>query len=453
MKPTAKIMPLGESSNSFSKMRKLKLPPVTIVILILFAVTLIPIVIGLLKQSNISSRPKAAACITNASNCKHPGTGECVGIAYQYKYKPTDDIFYRCVGNDSWVPPLPAFSPTPITRLSNLEMAQQIVSWFDKQKNPDGVYYAFQLIDPDNNVTDRIKDNRVGTNVLWAKYLLWTRTKDTNLLTSIRTDLEMETNTTKVDVYAPDFWSCKLLYEIYQDTAIPQDYQDLKTKAKELCYRGVYFALQLPVKVKKADIEIDVNAELNPIADIDIEKPFKLDPDLDKPSDDYNVNMKLERKLRKFSSYVSDYLAKYKFDQIPNNINIAKALFNDLVDTYSSLGGSNNYVKGECVLGVAALDLHDVTKDQKYLNFATKLFSANKYNDIPLSEKAACGVFVYNLFSTTKDQQYQTTMKNTATSMLSNYDPNIGAFFQNEYPQKRYEVESNTLIVKLLLSL
>lgn len=452
MKPTAKIMPLGESSNSFSKMRKLKLPPVTIVILILFAVTLIPIVIGLLKQSSISNRPKASNCLTN--QCKLPSTGECVGIAY--RYTSDDNVSHSCVGNDSWVPPLvsvtqaesvPAAAdvvPTrEYTKLSNKEIAAKVMEFLNSVKSPNGMYYIYnssQANDPS------LIDNRLATIVSWGRYNYWKMTNDSNIISQIEADLDASLNKSVVKTFQPDDWSCTLLYDIGTDSQMPQTVKD---KAEKLCWRS---ATGHPLL--GGSLDEDTQITVIPDQDLNALIRNKSSQVLTAPSDQVGDDNLSVIHLYQYSSLTSDFVAKYQWKKNEKNLTIAKSLFNWVTDWYGKHQGYE-FINGECHMGIAAVDLFSATSDQKYLQFAQTIFG--KINKLALIEKSslynkiACSIFADKLDKQSPDAVYPKLSKDLLKDIIiNNFDQN--AFFSYFAETKLKETKANALMLKLLLN-
>ncbi len=453
MKPTAKIMPLGGSSNSFSKMRKLKLPPVTIVILILFAVTLIPIVIGLLKQNNISSRPKAANCETN--QCKTPdNNGDCVGVGFQYE---ENNVSYRCMGNNNtWFPPLPVATTKPPVTLSNIEIAGKVLIWLDQMKSPDGHYYLNLYSSPSQGQVLGAVDKRISLYVIWARLAYWKKTGDQAVLSQLEADLDTLLDNVKTPRLQPDMWSCRISADIWQEANIPQATKD---KAKAVCQKAK------PKDAKTILSKLDQTRTFDPgqsqsrINTIDTNNPI---PDTAANPNNDEINSWNEARFEFDSSAVgiSDNAGKYLMDNNPDNLQLAKLLFTYITDDYESKRALRSVLDknnpDKCLWGMSAADLYQATKENQYLGFSQNLL--DKEISGPLSagksslfSKTICSLSASELYKVSPDAKYQ----NFETSLLQNmiadhFDSTNNYFFTNNGDNIEAEIRTNALLVKIL---
>lgn len=452
MKPTAKIMPLGESSNSFSKMRKLKLPPVTIVMLILFAVTLIPIVVGLLKQSNISSRPKAADCLAN--QCKHPDTGECVGVAY--RYTSDDNVSHSCVGNDSWVPPLPVATKAPAVNLTDIEIAGKVLKWLDQMKSPDGHYYLNLYSSSSQGQVLGPVDKRISLYVIWARLAYWKKTGDQAVLSQLEADLDTLLDNVKTPRLQPDMWSCRILADIWQEANIPQTTKD---KAKAVCQKAKPKDAKLILSQLDQKRTFDPDQEKSKLNTIDINNPI---PDTAANPNYEEINVWNDARFNFNSSAVgtSDNVGKYMMNNNQDNLQLAKLLFTYITDDYQSKRALRSVLDknnpDKCLWGMSAADLYQATKENQYLSFAQNLL--DKEISGPLSagqsslfSKTICSLSASELYKVSPDAKYQNFETSLLQNMIANnFDSTNNYFFSKNGDNIEAEIKTNALLVKIL---
>lgn len=285
-------------------------------------------------------------------------------------------------------------------------------------------------------------DNRVGANVIWAKYQVWKKTNDQSLLDSMRSDFTVQLDDKVVDVYAPDFWSCRIMYELWLDDKLPQD---LKDNAKKLCDKGIY---EFPRTLREPG---DATVRLS--ADVKIAKYEEIDLNSVNFGEtsgayiEYSKRQQMADQLLKYSSYISEFVTKYEWEKVDNYHTIAKAFQNQVLNLYQQLAGNNKLVPYECVMGVGFMDLYNATKEDKYLKFAEKLIGANKYHDISLFDKVTCAYFIDKMRTLLKRDDYGPIYDNLFSDIYQNhYDQQYKALYEDMHPGKLFKAENNSLL-------
>lgn len=345
-----------------------------------------------------------------------------------FAFVVTGAISYRLMNQPRPVKYLSrASAPTsaPITLL-NQQIAKKTIDWLDKQKDEKGLYFLSRSY-PNENSTKQIKgDGRIGIYPLWAKFLFWQKTKDKEVGESMKANLNLFDNNEQ-RYFQPEFWSCKILYDLFLDTNLSSE---TKLKTKTLCERAQYY-----VEIIKKDGYLWSDTIITPVP----ENPQNLD------------NSKVD--LSKFSAYASDFSTRYLWDKNTNNLTIAKTLFNLSAASYESQK-SKGFVPGGCVLGIAAIDLYKSTKEEKYKKFSADLFDKiSQQKPIALFDKITCGEWSQHLYNLSHETKYQKRKEKIMQDLINNhYDRAVGAFYTPYGNNRFFEIRENSLMVDLLMN-
>ncbi len=320
----------------------------------------------------------------------------------------------------------------------NLDMAKQVMSWIDKQKSETGAYYPTQInIGQPNAQTTKETDIRVGLYALWARFVYWQNTQDASnkLLENLKQDVDNYNDPKKVNTLQPDFYSCRILYDLELDTTLPKEF---KKDVQNICDR-VSMVMPDFTEFSKTG-KIPQYTEVN-LSQIFTQKPLGIVP---------KEKAKILINFVPYSAYISDLVAKQWWTKDAKYLDMAKAIFNKTVEYYTQLRTQQS-VPEACILGNSALDLYQSTKDNKYLNFAVNLAASKKFDQGSLFAQANCVIFLDNLITQANQIQYTKTKKDLTNQLIkNNYDSKGGAFFSMEGENKIYNVKDNALMIKVL---
>ncbi len=321
-------------------------------------------------------------------------------------------------------------SQTPIN--FDIAMVKKTLDWLETQKNENGVYYLSEMPYSDTDKSTRRIDGRAGVYAIWGKFNYWQKTNDATVLSGIQTDLATYNNPQKIKTFQPDFWSCKLLYDLSQESS-------LKDAAKNLCWRSA-----IVIEDLSTDNMISENTVIKTIPAVDLNTVFSSQSDT-QPTPEEKATF--NAKFNQYASLSSDFSAKYLWANNQKNMEVAKALFNLAANIYAKYR-TFGFLGGACPLGQAALDLYSSTSDTKYLNFAQEVFK----HEASLEKQIVCGIFASNLNKAKPSDIYQQTVAKIVNNAgLNSYDATSGAFFSGSRDNQIRTIRDNSLIIKLLI--
>lgn len=316
--------------------------------------------------------------------------------------------------------------PSPTT-LSKSAISSKITSWLRGMRSPtDNQYYYALVCDAQGHCKNSPTDKQVSITALWSRYRRYKISGDQSELTQIATDILQYSKRSEIEdywqkVYQPDFWHCKLLYDMAHDNIFSKEYQDA---LYSICQNNSYFLSRI---------------ELANIAN---------ENKLDKiyPQD--------KRRFAIYNTMISDFVSLYRWTKDERLLKIAKMYFTNAKNYYLA----NNLLPSDSsYLTIASLDLYLATNDKIYLDFANNLF--NRFTDSDrqnltldqLAELCLSSQYYYDNIS--KNQKYQ-IIKNDSVSRLieRGWDSQKGAFHGFTEKDKSYETRNNALINVCLMN-
>lgn len=323
-----------------------------------------------------------------------------------------------------------------VSRLNNLEIAEKVLAWLDKQRNENGVYlYGWRC--QASGSCQSIPDNRVGLYALWGRFKHYQATQDQKDLNIIDRDLGIYSDETKVNVIQNDFWNCKLMYEMWKSNLFSEEQ---KKKIEAICQRGNYNPLDLSeVDAKIASGEVE-KIDLGEIASGEVAGMSSLSTQ--------------DGKLIEYSAFASDFAAKYLWKNKEEELKRAKGYLKKAIDLYIGETTEGKYFsKGaRCVFGIAGLDLYQATQEKKYLDFSTRFFNevgVGESHNLSLFSRIICALFAQQLYQITQEDQYRQTKINLVNSLIEeafDYEGYKGYFFGGGYFRSINSTEINKFV-------
>lgn len=330
---------------------------------------------------------------------------------------------------------------TLIKKIENKEIINTVFSWIKNQKNSDNSYKFGLICSSFNQCQIPAKDDRVALMALRAYFKHYQAYKDPGDIVQIDSILNNYTywGDYKVPFYFQnEFWNCKWTAEISKADFLTEGQ---KKMAKNIC--------------------LGPNNSYYP------------------PLDESNGNPKIDlaENFVRFSCFASDYSSRFLLDQDRSSIELAKGYFNQAVSFWSQQP-AEKYLFGKCLLGIAALDIFNITKDNQYLDFAKQFMEKEKIRDVcfydgksklyssycadSAFEKSTCALFAQQLFGTTKEEKYNTIANDLVNGLvLLNFDGegypravnNFKAFYSKSGENTLfYETRDNVLALEALLN-
>jgi len=285
------------------------------------------------------------------------------------------------------------------------EIAQEILSWLDEQRDSRGVYIYGYRCSVTGGCSQQEADNRAGLTAIWGRFKHYQATNDSNDLSIINKDLNIYTNSEKVPVMQNNFWNCKLMYEMWQSNLFSQEQKD---KIEQICYQGAYYPPDLEEINQQINLGQTKTADFNQLLEEKSEASLT-------PQNRSSQGIK----LAEYAAYASDFVTKYLWQKNKTDLTRAQLYFNKGVNLLVQ-ESTNSYLEGKCVLATAALDIYQATSDSAYLNFSQLLLEKEKIQDLCLNpqeevgycynsmfEQATCGLFINQLATLTKEEQYK----------------------------------------------
>lgn len=353
-------------------------------------------------------------------------------------------------------------------QLTNKEIASKVLSWLDKTrvygnklKNPSetGEYisnggYALGQYCEDNLVCrSLLPANNFGLYAVWARFKSFESNNDPVALAILQKDLAIYSDSKSISAIQPQLWSFRLMYEIWKSPLLGPEQ---KEKVKTIFYRIQHN----PEVITPIDY---VAKKKGSIAEINIAL-------LQKGNYNTDEGIVYTNRLNTYAAYSSEYLYIYLFakesvlDNPNQHLYIARGLFNNAVRSYFKYGLTNN--DDPALLGVAALDMYNVTQNKQYLDFASFLYEKNIANQT-CKQMDQCATMLYFtdiLNKQTPDQKKVNKIKQTIKDLYKQkfdyegadgYQLGVGAFYDLNMKLTKntsYGLTANALMVSVLLS-
>lgn len=338
---------------------------------------------------------------------------------------------------------------TSVPALTNLQIAEKVLSWLETQKNEEGFYNFGVRCELGGVCQKPDHDGRSGFGVLWGYFKHYQKTKNPSDMEKIDYLLTLYSDREKMDIIQNIFWNCKWMYEMRQADFFT-DKQ--KEEIENICRRGNYY----PAVTEEVESKIEESG----LRAADFEEAIR-----EKQSLSQVANKKLsdeqEKYLLRFAVYASDFVAKYLWHSNEQDLKEAKGYFFEAVGLWKQ-APINKYLDGQCLLGIAAVDLYRGTQEQKYLDFAQNL-AVEGNTPYFLLEKAGCALLAKDLSVLIQGEKYKKLAADLVKNLINNnfdftgysgYANNFGAFYSREnWADKQnlyYFVRENGLIVGIL---
>ena len=328
---------------------------------------------------------------------------------------------------DGTIPENITLTPAATISLSNKEIAEKVNSWLKSMKSAiDQQYYYALLCEKSNACQQTPTDKQVSITALWGQYQYYKNTGNLSELDQIKQNLVNYSKRSEIQdywlkVYQPDFWHCKLLYEMSKDNVFNAEY---KNYLKNICQNNAYF-----LSSSKLVTFVDNNQQGRLM-----------------PQD--------QRRFAIYNSMISDFASLYLWLGNEQYLKVAQMYFNNAKNYYTT---KKIPPSDSAYLTLASLDLYLVSKDKTYLDFADSLY--NQFNTADLNSlnlnqlTELCLTSRYYFDNISKNPKYQ-TIKNASLAILitKGFDNGKGAFHSFNLDSLSYETRTNALIIDCLIN-
>lgn len=234
--------------------------------------------------------------------------------------------------------------------------AKKTLDWMDSINNTNGKNYDSVTCDYENKTCNEfLPAGNSGHEYIpniWARYKYLKKTNDKNQIGKLKKDIDLYFNQSEISAVQNDFWNCKILLELDDNSVLENSYIE---KVKKICISSTYSDFE---NINEEKINKDNFANFEKL-----KKENKIELKLDPNFND---------KYRTIVTVPSDLVAKYKINQDKNNLELANTYFNKLLVSYYTDNINFSYTN-RCLLAISSLDLYSVNKDKKYLDWAKEV--------------------------------------------------------------------------------
>lgn len=287
--------------------------------------------------------------------------------------------------------------------LPNLEIVEKTLAWLDKQRDERGIYFAQRLCNTSvegETACDKIVEagtsGHEGLSALYARFRYYQVKKDAGDLEILLKDIDNYSDSEKISWVQNDFWNCSFMYDFWQSDLFNQEQ---KRKIEKICWTSTYY---LPEEIEFGLFDGRYQTKIKKeLVDVDL-KGKKLSG----ASEENERN--LVQFLDDYSSYPSDFVARYLWKNDEKDLKMAKVYFNKVAGFYWQ---KNQYFNGKniCLLGISSIDLFRATQNQDYLDFAVLIYEKRLENNLFDAQfvRPVCGIFSQKLFEVKGEGRYK----------------------------------------------
>lgn len=292
-------------------------------------------------------------------------------------------------------------SPTGIARLANREIASRIVHWADGTRTENGGYAEAENCRKDGTCEPLVVDNRIGAVGLWAWYRNYLDTKSYESTSIMAKDIQTYTNPAKVPTIQPNFWNCKLLYELWKSSDFTQDQKD---DIQIICARALYntFDLTFP-----EGVSVEETAKLQATQETDGKRLSSELVFLEPVQPD---------RLYEYAVNASERAAMWQWAAQAEDMTQSHLYFMGAVEALRATADRGAQADMASLVGIAALDINKIDPSPAFPNYAKYLFKTYANDACTTLEYCTWRAWFYNeLYKRDGDVQY----KNARDKVLS----------------------------------
>lgn len=280
---------------------------------------------------------------------------------------------------------------------------KKIINWLESMKN----IVALQC--QDGQCQDLGTDRQRGISVLWGRFQYYLDVKEPQQLSLIKNEISQYAKMAQQQSFQADFWHCWFINDIYEKgngekIFSQKENEDLKT----ICEKTIYFMEETMKQSEKS------------INDFDGQKIIETIKTSTKPSTTLPLLPVNPREFLLYLTAASDGVSRYFLLNQPSNLYLTKAYFDRALDYF--LINKEKILNEAPFLALAALDIHEATANEQYLNLAK--FFADYLNE---EKKESNILYLVGMSFLTKrlyletNQSRYLTLTNKYLSTLTNY--------------------------------
>ena len=328
----------------------------------------------------------------------------------------------------------------------NLMVSQAVLRWLDTAFMYQGIYGHAMVCASGSNCRINQRNDRSGLAAAWARYKYFQKTNDTEQKQKLLVDARNLADRSKVETLQPDYWSCKLMYEMWQEASFTDEEKNL---FKEVCLRALYYVPEEnQMKSLISSNSVNLDAMFQEVTAETVKADFPLRPDMD----------------YQYAAHASDKLAEFKFTSDNLDRQLGLFWFKRAAATYFETKNNNTSSNFSPMIGISAVDVWRETNDQSFMDFAQEIYTENQKSYACLSfERCTFQIMLcQELYEATSNKEY----KDCANSLMRDikylsFDHpdyanalNIGAFFNfAETGSRAYYTHLNSYLAGTLAEL
>ncbi|MDD2482860.1 MAG: hypothetical protein PHE32_03460 [Candidatus Shapirobacteria bacterium] len=301
--------------------------------------------------------------------------------------------------------------------------AKKTLTWINSKRDENGKYFGFIDCDFEKKTCNGPQEAGLSGHdaipAIWARYKYIQKTGDTDEISILKKDIDYYYQQLDKMQVQNNFWNCRLLLEITDQKILSQEYLD---KVHKLCTTSTYISSDEVKNIYSEKTKSDINV-ISQVDYYDWQNPDKTKDLVFKSDQSINQNYKW------FVTFPSDFVARYKSSQKQNDLDVANAYFNKLLQGYY-LDYVNFSANDKCLLAISSLDLYSVNKEQKYLDWAKDVYSLYFTDQGAKSEgmNLECAFLNRELAKYDNNSKYQSSEEKLLSVFISKYWDGDGSF-------------------------
>lgn len=325
-----------------------------------------------------------------------------------------------------------------LTNEQKIETSNSIKKWLATMQNNKHAYYEATYCRENNTQSACSLGDlkyQAGIYGAWANYQAYKFSTNNLRLEMLRTDLKTYSDENIIPTIQNYFWNCKLMYDIWSDITFPQEDRD---NALRICVRGL-------LEPNEYDEIKQLANQITNITEKDINEA------LNGKNMPYNMEA-IQGNFIVYSANASDLVYKSKIYQQDSFKKEAELYFLKALYLYGSNKQELETKSG--TLGIAALDLYLLTKNENYYKISKQIINdrsireCNVLLDCIVDYMLSGQLYVY-----TDEENYKSLKNNYLAEILTKYmdndafakHRNLGSLYIKNNDRLEYPVIENAI--------
>jgi len=281
----------------------------------------------------------------------------------------------------------PATAVSAPTRADDLTVSGQILGWLDSTTRDErGVYNQFYnctTVPQQPAVCDNgNSSNRTGTPVMWANFLYWQATGDTDALARLERDLAAYSDGNIVGILQTNDLSCYYMTPIALGSQVSLSDRDL---ARQICLRTVYETPADSPRQYSATAQTDpLDVQQYGANSVIAQLLNVLAPST--PTASPSADITAAPIDRSWATFATDYAARYRMDNAPNTLALAYYYFAGALTNYQQDATAATDINQGCEMLLAASQFCRLNSDKSDFSCLLATSLGSQLRQLPLAE-------------------------------------------------------------------